>query len=71
MSRQTYTVSIRWKSRGWPREHTTTAEGDSIRRAISNALLPFFSDKGRREHRAEAHRSITVHATRVGKRADR
>jgi len=43
----------------------TVAEGSSIRRAISNALLSFFAEKSPRENRRDAHVELRVHAKRL------
>ena len=36
------------------------AEGTSVRRALNNALLAFFSDKSNRERRRDAHVALEV-----------
>jgi len=65
VSRQTYRVLVKWKHRKWgPQMEKQAAEGTSIRRAIANALLAFFSDKSRRDHRRDAHAAIEVSAWR-------
>lgn len=72
MSRQTYHMTIKWHHRKWgPKTEKVSAEGTSIRRAISNALLAFFSDKNSREKRRGANAEISVTAWRIGKKADR
>jgi hypothetical protein len=66
-ARRKYEVQIDWKhSRFGPQHVRVTAEGTSIRRAISNALLAFFSDtdpgpKARRD----AHTALVIHAARL------
>jgi hypothetical protein len=40
------------------------AEGTSIRRAIANALLAFFSNKSSRDRRRDAHAAIEISAWR-------
>lgn len=68
MSRQTYRCLIRWKHRKWgPQMEKLAAEGTSIRRAINNALLGFFSDKSNREKRRDAHAELEVQCWRVPK----
>ncbi|HXA82125.1 MAG TPA: hypothetical protein VNY56_03405 [Methylomirabilota bacterium] len=48
-----------------------TAEGTSIRRAIANALLGFFSEATTKKDRHDAHLSLTLTATRMKKEAAR
>lgn len=69
-ARRTYRCTIQWSHRKWgPQLEKTAAEGSSIRRAISNALLSFFADKSQREKRRDAHAELTVHAWRLKKEA--
>ena len=75
MSRQTFLVRVRWQHGGRVLERTMKAEGDSIRRAISAALLGLLSARTPRAKvpasvRA-AHAALTVSAARVKKVADR
>jgi hypothetical protein len=59
---------IRWKNSKWgPQSYKTAAEGTSIRRAISNALLTFFSQASTRKERRDAHAELELHAWRVKK----
>jgi hypothetical protein len=70
MSRRTYRCVIEWNHRKWgPQMQKSVAEGTSIRRAINNALLAFFSDTSQREHRRDAHAHIEIKAWRVKKEA--
>jgi hypothetical protein len=65
---KTYRLVLTWKDTRWgPQTQKLTAEGTSIRRAIANALLGFFSDSSRRKERRDAHVSLTVTAQRVKK----
>lgn len=43
------------------------AEGTSIRRALNNALLGFFSDASSRERRKDAHAQLRAEIWRVKK----
>ena len=64
-----YRVEIRWHHRRFsPQFHKTTGEGTSIRRAINNALLGFFSPGGK--DRRDAHVYVDVRATRTKDPAD-
>lgn len=66
--RATYRCLIQWQHRKWgPQMLKTAAEGTSIRRAISNALLNFFADTSQREQRRDAHAELTVHVWRLKK----
>lgn len=66
MSRRSYKCVIRWTSKYLgPQSLKVTAEGTSIRRAIANALLAFFSDKSGRRTRRDAHTDIEVKAWRL------
>lgn len=63
---QRYRVLISWTHRKWgPQQERLSAEGSSIRRAVSHALLGFFSDKSNRERRRDAHATIDVKAWRL------
>ncbi len=64
-SQHKYRVLIRWTHRKWgPQMEKLAAEGTSIRRAINNALLGFFSDKTNRERRRDGHASLEVQCWR-------
>jgi hypothetical protein len=66
--RYTYRVIVKWQHRKWgPQMIKLAAEGYSIRRAIANALLGFFSDSNRRQERRDAHAKIAVEAWRERK----
>jgi hypothetical protein len=69
MSRtQRYRLVIRWTHRKYgPQLEKISAEGTSIRRAINNALLSFFSDSSRRKERGDAHAQLEVQCWRVKK----
>jgi len=63
---QRYRVLVKWTDRKWgPQTEKLAAEGTSVRRAISNALLGFFSDSSRRKERRDAHPHLTVEAWRL------
>lgn len=63
---QRYRVVIHWTHRKWgPQMEKLAAEGTSIRRALSNALLGFFSDKSNRERRRDAHTSLQCQIWRL------
>jgi hypothetical protein len=63
-----YACRIRWTHRKWgPQQQKQTAEGTSVRRAISHALLAFFSDATNRDRRRDAHAQIEVEAWRLKK----
>lgn len=63
---RTYRITLKWQDRKWgPQLEKLVAEGTSIRRAIANALLGFFSNKSNREARRGAHTELTVSATRI------
>lgn len=71
MSRHTYRCLIRWQHRRWgPQLLKTASEGTSIRRAISAALMAFFSDAAQREFHRDAHAQVSIEAWRVKKQAD-
>ncbi len=66
MTRRSYRVEIRWTHRKLgPSRHQQKAEGTSIRRAINNALVSFFSDLVDRKARRDAHTDVQVHAWRI------
>ena len=67
MSRNRYRCVIWWKHKKWGPQmlEKCTAEGTSIRRAINNALLGFFSDSTQRKHRRDAHAYIEVKCWRL------
>ena len=51
-----YRVLVHWVHRKWgPQSMKLAAEGSSIRRALNNALLSFFSDSTSRKQRLDAH----------------
>jgi len=63
---QRYRAVIKWTHRKWgPQTEKLSAEGTSIRRALSNALLGFFSDKSNRERRRDAHAQLRVEIWRL------
>jgi len=63
---QRYRVIVKWQHRKWgPQTERLAAEGTSVRRALNNALLGFFSDKSNRERRRDAHKGLTVEAWRI------
>src|SRR5271155_1533814 len=65
MSLRKYKVLIKWSHRKWgPKIESFSAEGTSIRRALNNALLGFFSDKTSREERRDAHIELDVYIRR-------
>lgn len=72
-SRRRYLVTIEWPHRKFgPQLHRSKAEGTSIRRAISNALVAFFTDKNAGpKARRDAHAAIKVSATRTKEKADK
>jgi hypothetical protein len=68
---RTYAVTVKWTHRKWgPQFVKLKAEATSIRRAISHALLAFFSDRSNpngRGARLDAHGQLTVSAQRMPK----
>ena len=51
-----YRVLVHWVHRKWgPQSMKLAGEGSSIRRALNNALLSFFSDSTSRKQRLDAH----------------
>ena len=67
---RTYRVAINWTHRKYgPDDRKCIAEGSSIRRAIANALLAFFSEKPERKARLDAHKHIKVEAWRLPTKA--
>ncbi len=71
MSRRSYRVEIRWTHRKLgPSRTVQKAEGTSIRRAINNALVSFFSDAADRKTRRDAHTDVQLHARRLPTKAD-
>ena len=51
-----YRVLVYWVHRNWgPQTMKLAGEGSSIRRALNNALLSFFSDSTSRKQRLDAH----------------
>jgi len=61
-----YRVIVKWQHRKWgPQMERLAAEGTSVRRALNNALLGFFSDRSNREKRRDAHKGLTVEAWRI------
>ncbi len=72
--RRRYRCAIWWRHKKWgPQLEKCAAEGTSIRRAINNALLGFFSDSGARDLRKDAHAYIEVKCWRLSRKetADR
>jgi len=66
MSRNRYRCLITWKHRKWgPQMHRAAEEASSIRRAINQALISFFTDKNRRKERKDAHVEIAVTCQRL------
>jgi hypothetical protein len=66
VSRQRYRVLVKWTHRKFgPQLEKHAAEGTSIRRALNNALLGFFSDAGRRSSRRDAHVQLDVSIWRI------
>ena len=67
-STKRYRVLVSWVHRKWgPQQEKLTAEGSSIRRALSNGLLGFFSDKSNTERRRDAHAHLDVKIWRLKK----
>lgn len=63
---QKYRTLIHWTHHKWgPQTEKLAAEGTSIRRALSNALLGFFSDKSNRDRRRDAHAHLRCDIWRV------
>jgi len=63
-----YRVIIRWTHSKWgPQLEKATAEGTSLRRALNNALLAFFSERSQRERRRDGHRELTLTIERLKK----
>lgn len=63
-----YRLVIRWQHRKLgPQMEKASAEATSIRRAINNALLSFFSNSSSRRERSDAHAQIEVQCWRVKK----
>lgn len=61
-----YRVLVSWSHRKWgPQQEKLAAEGSSIRRALNNALLGFFSDASNRERRRDAHTNLRVEIWRL------
>jgi len=61
-----YKVVIRWTHRKWgPQLEKAKAEGTSIRRALNNALLAFFSERSLRERRRDAHVALQLQIERL------
>jgi len=62
----TYRVVIRWTHRKWgPQLEKAKAQGTSIRRALNNALLAFFSERSQRGRRSDGHGERTLTVERV------
>ena len=69
--RKTYKLVIQWKHKEFgPQIEKVTAEGTSIRRAIANGLMGFFSGTNKR-HVRDAHAELTVSAKRQKREAAR
>jgi hypothetical protein len=63
---------VTWQHRKYgPQLEKIAAEGSSIRRAISTALLAFFKDRSKRQERRDAHVQLTITAQRLKKEAAR
>jgi hypothetical protein len=63
-----YRVLVSWVHRKWGKQSCKlSAEGSSLRRALNNALLGFFSDRSNRERRRDGHRELTVTVSRQRK----
>lgn len=63
-----YRLVITWNDRKrGPQMEKASAEGTSIRRALNNALLAFFSLSGQRKERKDAHAYLRVEVWRVKK----
>lgn len=61
-----YRCIIHWKHRKFgPQMEKAGAEGTSIRRALNNALLGFFSEASMRKQRADAHSELQVQIWRL------
>ena len=70
-TRKTYKLVITWQHKNLgPQMQKVTAEGTSIRRAIANGLMGFFSTTGDvHKFRRDAHGEVTVSARRLKKEA--
>jgi hypothetical protein len=63
-----YRTVVSWTHKKWgPQTEKLASEGSSIRRALSAALLGFFSDKSNREKRRDAHAHVRVEIWRQPK----
>lgn len=61
-----YRLVVKWNHRQWgPQMEKLCAEGTSVRRAINNALLAFFSDKSSRDRRRDAHAALEIKIART------
>ncbi len=61
-----YRVLVMWSHRKWgPQTQKLAAQGSSIRRALNNALLEFFTDKPNRERRRDAHAHLRCEIWRM------
>lgn len=62
-----YRIVVQWQHRKWgPQTEKLSAEGSSIRRALSSALLGFFSDSTNRDRRRDAHKQLRCEIWRTG-----
>ena len=61
-----YRTVVKWTHRKWgPQSEKLASEGSSIRRALSAALLGFFSDRSNREKRRDAHAHLHCEIWRI------
>ena len=61
-----YRVVVSWTHRKWGKQSLKlAAEGSSIRRALNNALLGFFSDASSRDRRRDAHVALYAEVWRM------
>jgi hypothetical protein len=63
-----YRILVHWTHHKWgPQTERLAAEGSSIRRALSSALLSFFSDRSSRSNRRDAHVHLRAEIWRLKK----
>lgn len=66
MSNRVYRVTIKWQHHRWgPQIDKLATEGTSIRRALNNALLAFFSRMKNRKGVLDAHKKLSVDIERT------